>query len=212
MHGLRVVRQHPSGWPIFSKIVEGSQGSRAARHARSACLRGNGAAVRGMAPLAPAARRDGVRAARGSGFTAGCVAARESRGASALSWFITWYLICFWLYMRRVILMFSAHHEQQKQTLRCYTTICVRVCVCAHYQHHLGKNWSATVMCCLLSLVNVRVCGCVLQAGTHTKAWFIAGVFVFLTIPISLWGILQHLVHYTQPELQKPIIRYLKHT
>ncbi|KAF5897276.1 transmembrane protein, partial [Clarias magur] len=47
------------------------------------------------------------------------------------------------------------------------------------------------------------------EAGTHTKAWFIAGVFVFLTIPISLWGILQHLVHYTQPELQKPIIRIL---
>uniref|UniRef100_A0A667XH24 Transmembrane protein 184C n=1 Tax=Myripristis murdjan TaxID=586833 RepID=A0A667XH24_9TELE len=45
--------------------------------------------------------------------------------------------------------------------------------------------------------------------GTHSKAWFIAGVFVFLTIPISLWGILQHMVHYTQPELQKPIIRIL---
>uniref|UniRef100_A0A7N6BL44 Transmembrane protein 184C n=1 Tax=Anabas testudineus TaxID=64144 RepID=A0A7N6BL44_ANATE len=45
--------------------------------------------------------------------------------------------------------------------------------------------------------------------GTHKKAWFIAGIFVFMTIPISLWGILQHLVHYTQPELQKPIIRIL---
>uniref|UniRef100_A0A667XN94 Transmembrane protein 184C n=1 Tax=Myripristis murdjan TaxID=586833 RepID=A0A667XN94_9TELE len=47
------------------------------------------------------------------------------------------------------------------------------------------------------------------QVGTHNKAWFIAGIFVFMTIPISLWGILQHLVHYTQPELQKPIIRIL---
>lgn len=47
-----------------------------------------------------------------------------------------------------------------------------------------------------------------MQVGTHNKAWFIAGVFVFLTIPISLWGILQHMVHYTQPELQKPIIRF----
>uniref|UniRef100_A0A3Q2D7M1 Transmembrane protein 184C n=1 Tax=Cyprinodon variegatus TaxID=28743 RepID=A0A3Q2D7M1_CYPVA len=45
--------------------------------------------------------------------------------------------------------------------------------------------------------------------GTHNKAWFIAGIFVFMTIPISLWGILQHLVHYTQPDLQKPIIRIL---
>lgn len=46
------------------------------------------------------------------------------------------------------------------------------------------------------------------QISTPKKAWFIAGIFVFMTIPISLWGILQHLVHYTQPELQKPIIRY----
>lgn len=45
------------------------------------------------------------------------------------------------------------------------------------------------------------------QVSTPKKAWFIAGIFVFMTIPISLWGILQHLVHYTQPELQKPIIR-----
>ncbi|XP_064123624.1 transmembrane protein 184C isoform X2 [Loxodonta africana] len=45
--------------------------------------------------------------------------------------------------------------------------------------------------------------------GIHTKAWFIAGIFLLLTIPISLWVILQHLVHYTQPELQKPIIRIL---
>ncbi|KAG2466096.1 T184C protein, partial [Polypterus senegalus] len=49
----------------------------------------------------------------------------------------------------------------------------------------------------------------IILVGTHTKAWFIAGIFVFMTIPISLWGILQHLVHYTQPELQKPIIRIL---
>uniref|UniRef100_A0A8B9FCT1 T184C protein n=1 Tax=Amazona collaria TaxID=241587 RepID=A0A8B9FCT1_9PSIT len=45
-----------------------------------------------------------------------------------------------------------------------------------------------------------------LEVGIHTKAWFIAGIFLLMTIPISLWGILQHLVHYTQPELQKPII------
>ncbi|XP_073432343.1 transmembrane protein 184C isoform X3 [Dendrobates tinctorius] len=48
-----------------------------------------------------------------------------------------------------------------------------------------------------------------MEVGVQTKAWFIAGIFVLMTIPISLWGILQHLVHYTQPELQKPIIRIL---
>lgn len=48
-----------------------------------------------------------------------------------------------------------------------------------------------------------------MKVGMHTKSWFIAGIFLLLTIPVSLWGILQHLVHYTQPELQKPIIRIL---
>ncbi|KAE8630222.1 hypothetical protein XENTR_v10000737 [Xenopus tropicalis] len=61
-------------------------------------------------------------------------------------------------------------------------------------------------------IVGVPICIWKLQkmeVGVHTKAWFIAGIFVLMTIPISLWGILQHLVHYTQPELQKPIIRIL---
>ncbi|PFX26674.1 Transmembrane protein 184C [Stylophora pistillata] len=47
------------------------------------------------------------------------------------------------------------------------------------------------------------------RAETHVQAWFIAGCFVFLTIPISLWGILQHLVNYTKPELQRRIVRII---
>lgn len=45
------------------------------------------------------------------------------------------------------------------------------------------------------------------RAETHVQAWFIAGCFVFLTIPISLWGIVQHMVNYTKPELQRRIVR-----
>ena len=41
----------------------------------------------------------------------------------------------------------------------------------------------------------------------HSKAFVIGGVFVFLAIPISLWEIIQHLVHYTKPYLQKYYIR-----
>uniref|UniRef100_A0A8C9QL27 Transmembrane protein 184C n=1 Tax=Spermophilus dauricus TaxID=99837 RepID=A0A8C9QL27_SPEDA len=72
------------------------------------------------------------------------------------------------------------------------------------------RNWRqwirplAVVICLVSILVAVPLC-----VGIHTKAWFIAGIFLLLTIPISLWVILQHLVHYTQPELQKPIIRIL---
>ncbi|XP_055260374.1 transmembrane protein 184C [Moschus berezovskii] len=80
------------------------------------------------------------------------------------------------------------------------------------------RNWRQwirplAVVLYLLSIV-VAVPLCVwelqkLEVGIHTKAWFIAGIFLLLTIPVSLWVILQHLVHYTQPELQKPIIRIL---
>lgn len=78
---------------------------------------------------------------------------------------------------------------------------------------HSAPWW--TLHCVPIKWTQPHVCVCfgfdilLPQVGTHSKAWFIAGVFVFLTIPISLWGILQHIVHYTQPELQRPIIRWL---
>ncbi|KFO37389.1 Transmembrane protein 184C, partial [Fukomys damarensis] len=46
-----------------------------------------------------------------------------------------------------------------------------------------------------------------LKVGIHSKGWVLAGVFLLMTVPESLWGMLQHVVHYTQPELQKSIIR-----
>ncbi|KAK7476950.1 hypothetical protein BaRGS_00031809 [Batillaria attramentaria] len=46
-------------------------------------------------------------------------------------------------------------------------------------------------------------------APDHVQAWFIGGVFVMLALPISFWGILQHLVYFTRPNLQRHIIRVL---
>ncbi|ERL91943.1 transmembrane protein 184C [Dendroctonus ponderosae] len=43
----------------------------------------------------------------------------------------------------------------------------------------------------------------------HDLEVLIAGVFVGVAIPISLWEIIQHVIHYTQPSLQKHIIRIL---
>uniref|UniRef100_A0A3Q2CN01 Transmembrane protein 184C n=2 Tax=Cyprinodon variegatus TaxID=28743 RepID=A0A3Q2CN01_CYPVA len=83
-------------------------------------------------------------------------------------------------------------------------------CTCAEWRRWIRPL--VLVLYALLLVAVVPLCIWELQkdkVGTHSKAWFIAGVFVFLTIPISLWGILQHMVHYTQPELQKPIIRIL---
>ncbi|XP_065886088.1 transmembrane protein 184C-like [Dysidea avara] len=43
----------------------------------------------------------------------------------------------------------------------------------------------------------------------HITAWFIAGMFVLLTLPIFLAGLVQHLTNYTRPDLQRHIIRIL---
>ncbi|XP_030047529.1 transmembrane protein 184C [Microcaecilia unicolor] len=83
-------------------------------------------------------------------------------------------------------------------------------CTCGNWRRWIRPL--AVVLYFVALLVAIPLCVLELQdmeVGVHTKAWFIAGIFVLMTIPISLWGILQHLVHYTQPELQKPIIRIL---
>uniref|UniRef100_A0A3B4WH48 Transmembrane protein 184C n=1 Tax=Seriola lalandi dorsalis TaxID=1841481 RepID=A0A3B4WH48_SERLL len=67
-------------------------------------------------------------------------------------------------------------------------------CTCAEW-----RRWIRPLVLVLYALLLVAVlplCIWELQkdkVGTHSKAWFIAGIFVFLTIPISLWGILQHM-------------------
>uniref|UniRef100_A0A2K5PE29 Transmembrane protein 184C n=1 Tax=Cebus imitator TaxID=2715852 RepID=A0A2K5PE29_CEBIM len=65
------------------------------------------------------------------------------------------------------------------------------------------RNWRQcirplAVVIYLVSIV-VAVPLCVwelqkLEVGIHTKAWFTAGIFLLLTMPVSLWVILQHLV------------------
>lgn len=37
----------------------------------------------------------------------------------------------------------------------------------------------------------------------------IGGIFVLASLPLSFWHILQHMLHFTKPILQKPIIRIL---
>lgn len=43
----------------------------------------------------------------------------------------------------------------------------------------------------------------------HDQEILVAGIFVWVAIPLSLWEIILHVIHYTQPRLQKHVIRIL---
>ena len=86
-------------------------------------------------------------------------------------------------------------------------------CSCCQFSRRDFRSWLRPVV---ISIYFVILCVALPltvwelhknRAQTHVQAWFVAGCFVFLTIPISLWGILQHLVNYTKPELQRRIVR-----
>lgn len=39
-------------------------------------------------------------------------------------------------------------------------------------------------------------------AQPHVQAWFAAGVFISLAVPLSVWDVAQHLRHWSNPALQ----------
>ncbi|GLC71802.1 hypothetical protein PLESTF_001168600 [Pleodorina starrii] len=45
--------------------------------------------------------------------------------------------------------------------------------------------------------------------NVHRQAWFIGGIFAILSVPISVYEIALHTEYYTQPHLQKHVIRIL---
>ncbi|XP_028400020.1 transmembrane protein 184C-like [Dendronephthya gigantea] len=80
------------------------------------------------------------------------------------------------------------------------------------------SNWRvwlkplAVVVYILLLCISVPLCIWELhnrRAQTHTQAWFIGAIFVFFTIGFAFAGIIQHLLNYTKPHLQRYILRIL---
>lgn len=45
------------------------------------------------------------------------------------------------------------------------------------------------------------------QYDIKFDVWIIGGLFTMMAVPISLWDITQHLVHFNKPHMQKYIIR-----
>ncbi|XP_064481700.1 transmembrane protein 184C-like [Ornithodoros turicata] len=63
------------------------------------------------------------------------------------------------------------------------------------------------VILVMVPLISVRLMN--KGATPDVQAWFSSGVFVLLTLPITFWEIIQHILNYTKPYLQKYIIRIL---
>ncbi|GAV03782.1 hypothetical protein RvY_14162 [Ramazzottius varieornatus] len=64
----------------------------------------------------------------------------------------------------------------------------------------------------ILLLVALPMCVLVFKSeetNLRTRTWFIGGILFFLSVPVSLHTIIQHLIHYTKPNLQRHIIRIL---
>ncbi|XP_046852379.1 transmembrane protein 184C-like [Xenia sp. Carnegie-2017] len=70
----------------------------------------------------------------------------------------------------------------------------------------------AVIVYILLLCISVPLCIWELhnrRARTHTQACFIGAIFMFFTIGFAIAGIIQHLLNYTKPHLQKYILRIL---
>jgi len=68
------------------------------------------------------------------------------------------------------------------------------------------------VVACCVSLVLIPYGAWLLwehNGEYHQSAFFAAGAFVLLTVPMSIWDIFQHLVYYSNPSAQRHIIRIL---
>ncbi|WAQ99066.1 T184C-like protein [Mya arenaria] len=75
------------------------------------------------------------------------------------------------------------------------------------------KNWIRPLtMMVYFILMMIAIPLCIIELTSnkdkHVKAWFTGGVFVLIAVPLSLWEIILHTINYTQPHLQKYIIRF----
>ena len=89
-------------------------------------------------------------------------------------------------------------------------------CACTHWEcWHNWRTWVTVFvvvlyLAILLILLPLLIYGLyAIKAEVHFSAWFVAAIFVLLTIPIFLANLLQHLFNYTCPHLQAYIIRII---
>src|SRR5579872_2562180 len=82
--------------------------------------------------------------------------------------------------------------------------------MCCGMKRKIFLRWVAVVIIVLI-VAALPICAWILYSRVHEEkhivAWFVAGVFALLTIPISCFGMILHLNHYTKPHIQRYILR-----
>lgn len=85
--------------------------------------------------------------------------------------------------------------------------------VCRHW-----RLWILPVSAGLYAVSIVSLVPILLATSTwasskkKNQAALIGGAFVLLTLPIALYEIVQHMIHYTHPGLQKHVIRWVNNS
>lgn len=68
------------------------------------------------------------------------------------------------------------------------------------------------IIVCTAAVATVPICAWELDKQDYelyAVAWFVAGAFVAMAVPMSIWAIAQHLESYTEPRIQRYIVRIL---
>lgn len=90
---------------------------------------------------------------------------------------------------------------------------CSRLAQCGYHCLIRWRMWIkpfvlVTYTLVIIVLVPMLFVNCLGQDCTNLqKSQLVGGVFALLALPISFWEMIQHLIHYTKPYLQKHIIR-----
>lgn len=77
------------------------------------------------------------------------------------------------------------------------------------------RLWILPVLTCLYALLIIILVPILLANSIKNnledqdQGALVGGAFVLLALPIAFYEIIQHMIYYTQPRLQKYIIRYV---
>ena len=93
----------------------------------------------------------------------------------------------------------------------CQDCKCIRLSCWSHWRGWCKRVVAGVYLVLASVFLSLMIYQIVRSQPNRAKhaAWFVGGVCVLLTLPVFLAGLLQHIINYTRPNLQKHIIRWV---